>query len=97
MPHHDSVREEYESLVKSRDEHSDLSYQAFQKDNYEEAFRHRREVLKEEKKLSDLMSEVSDRGEYSRGASHSPSLLQVDDYSYRSRLLLLDSADEWED
>lgn len=93
MSHHESIREEYETVIRRRDEHQELSHRAFRDNNYEEAFRHRREVLKEDKRLSDLIGESSDR-RHSERSQRSLSIIQGD---HLPHLLLMEYPDEWDD
>lgn len=93
MSHHESIREEYETVIRRRDEHQELSHRAFRDNNYEEAFRHRREVLKEDNRLSDLMDESSDR-RHSERSQRSLSIIQGD---HLPHLLLMEYPDEWDD
>lgn len=94
MSHHESIREEYETVIRRRDEHQELSHRAFHNSNYEEAFRHRREVLKEDKRLSDLMDESSDRRRQSERNQRSLSIIQGD---HPPHLFLMEYPDEWDD
>lgn len=95
MSHHESVREEYDTVVRRRDEHQELSHRAFHKNDFEEAFYQRREVLKRDRRLSDLLDESSDKKRHSDKAQRSMSILQEDDHS--PHFLFVDYPDEWDD